>query len=90
MDNIEKIGVYALKEVVSLILYIALFCPEVSENDPRVPLSEAEQLVDVLRKRDIAVEFLLFDDEGHGVAKLKNKLVAYTAVCEFLDQVLGT
>jgi dipeptidyl aminopeptidase/acylaminoacyl peptidase len=58
-------------------------------NDPRVPLSEAEQLVDVLRKRDIAVEFLLFDDEGHGVAKLKNKLVAYTAVGKFLDRVLG-
>ncbi len=58
-------------------------------NDPRVPLSEAEQLVNTLRKQDVAVEFLLFDDEGHGVAKLKNKLVAYTAVGEFLAKVLG-
>jgi dipeptidyl aminopeptidase/acylaminoacyl peptidase len=58
-------------------------------NDPRVPLSEAEQLVDTLRKQDVAVEFLLFDDEGHGVAKLKNKLVVYTAVGEFLATVLG-
>jgi dipeptidyl aminopeptidase/acylaminoacyl peptidase len=58
-------------------------------NDPRVPLSEADQLVNTLRKQDVAVEFLLFDDEGHGVAKLKNKLVAYTAVGEFLAKVLG-
>jgi len=58
-------------------------------NDPRVPLSEAVQLVDNLRKRDVPVEFLVFDDEGHGIAKLKNKLVAYTAVAGFLDQVLS-
>jgi dipeptidyl aminopeptidase/acylaminoacyl peptidase len=57
-------------------------------NDPRVPLSEAEQLVDVLRKRDVTAEFLVFEDEGHGIAKLKNKLVAYTAVGNFLNRVL--
>jgi dipeptidyl aminopeptidase/acylaminoacyl peptidase len=57
-------------------------------NDPRVPLSEAEQLVDVLSKRDVTAEFLVFEDEGHGIAKLKNKLVAYTAVGNFLNRVL--
>jgi dipeptidyl aminopeptidase/acylaminoacyl peptidase len=58
-------------------------------NDPRVPLSEAEQLVSVLRARDVPVEFLVFDDEGHGVVKLHNRLVAYPAIVEFLEQYLG-
>jgi dipeptidyl aminopeptidase/acylaminoacyl peptidase len=57
-------------------------------NDPRVPLSEAEQLVGALSRRGVAVEFIVFDDEGHGIAKLKNKLVAYPAIVDFLDQVL--
>jgi dipeptidyl aminopeptidase/acylaminoacyl peptidase len=30
-----------------------------------------------------------FPDEGHGVIKLKNKLVAYPAIGEFLDRYLG-
>jgi dipeptidyl aminopeptidase/acylaminoacyl peptidase len=57
-------------------------------NDPRVPLSEAQQLVATLRARDVPVEFLVFDDEGHGIVKLKNKLVAYPAIVQFLDQHL--
>jgi dipeptidyl aminopeptidase/acylaminoacyl peptidase len=58
-------------------------------NDPRVPLSEAEQLVTALRRRNVPVEFLVFDDEGHGIAKLKNKRVAYPAVVNFLDRVVA-
>jgi dipeptidyl aminopeptidase/acylaminoacyl peptidase len=58
-------------------------------NDPRVPLSEAEQLVEALRKRGVPVEFLVFDDEGHGVVKLHNKLVAYPAIVAFLDRQLA-
>jgi dipeptidyl aminopeptidase/acylaminoacyl peptidase len=57
-------------------------------NDPRVPLSEAEQLVQALQARGNPVEFLVFDDEGHGLTKLKNKLVAYPAVVAFLDRYL--
>jgi dipeptidyl aminopeptidase/acylaminoacyl peptidase len=57
-------------------------------NDPRVPLSEAEQLVAALEARDAPVEFLVFDDEGHGVAKLKNKRIAYPAVVAFLNRHL--
>ena len=58
-------------------------------NDPRVPLSEAEQLVAALKARDVPVEFLVFDDEGHGVVKLKNKLVMYPAIVRFLDKYLS-
>jgi dipeptidyl aminopeptidase/acylaminoacyl peptidase len=59
------------------------------DNDPRVPLSEAEQIVGALRSRGHPVEFMHFPDEGHGVIKLKNKLVAYPAIGAFLDRFLG-
>ena len=58
-------------------------------NDPRVPLSEAEQLVAALRRRNVPVEFLVFDDEGHGIAKRKNKRIVYPAVANFLDSVVA-
>jgi dipeptidyl aminopeptidase/acylaminoacyl peptidase len=58
-------------------------------NDPRVPLSEAEQLVAALQTRGVPVEFLVFDDEGHGVVKLKNKLVMYPAIIAFLEKYLS-
>ena len=57
-------------------------------NDPRVPLGEAEQLVNSLRARDVPVEFLVFDDEGHGIVKLANKLVAFPRIVEFLTKHL--
>jgi dipeptidyl aminopeptidase/acylaminoacyl peptidase len=57
-------------------------------NDPRVPLSEAEQLVKALQSRGVPSHFLVFDDEGHGIVKLKNKLTAYPAVVEFLEKHL--
>ena len=53
-----------------------------------MPLSEAEQLVAALTAEASPVEFLVFDDEGHGIVKLKNKLVAYPAIAGFLDRVL--
>ena len=58
-------------------------------NDPRVPLSEAEQLVARLAALGRPAELLVFDDEGHGVKLLKNKRVAYPAIAHFLDRVLG-
>ncbi|MFN2223039.1 MAG: alpha/beta hydrolase family protein [Candidatus Promineifilaceae bacterium] len=57
-------------------------------NDPRVPLSEAEQLVDALQARELPVAFMVFDDEGHGIHKLKNKRVAYAAVVDSLSRHL--
>jgi dipeptidyl aminopeptidase/acylaminoacyl peptidase len=55
-------------------------------NDPRVPLSEAEQLVAALEARRHPVEFIVFDDEGHGIARLHNKRTAYPAIVAFLDK----
>ncbi|MBV9172958.1 MAG: prolyl oligopeptidase family serine peptidase, partial [Chloroflexi bacterium] len=58
-------------------------------NDPRVPISETEQMVGQLRSLGRTVEFLRLEDEGHQIAKLKNKLVAYPMAVEFLREHLG-
>jgi dipeptidyl aminopeptidase/acylaminoacyl peptidase len=58
------------------------------KNDPRVPYTEAEQIVEALKKRGASVEYKLFDDEGHGISKLKNRLVVYPLVADFLDKHL--
>jgi dipeptidyl aminopeptidase/acylaminoacyl peptidase len=58
------------------------------ENDPRVPVSETRQLAKALTERSVPVELMVFDDEGHGLAKLKNKLAAYPAMIAFLDRVV--
>jgi len=58
------------------------------KNDPRVPYTEAEQMVGALRKRGATVEYKLYDDEGHGVAKLKNRLELYPLVADFLDKYM--
>jgi dipeptidyl aminopeptidase/acylaminoacyl peptidase len=59
-------------------------------NDPRVPIGEAEQMVARLRGLGRTVEFLRLEDEGHQIAKLHNKLVAYPMVIDFLRrQLLG-
>jgi dipeptidyl aminopeptidase/acylaminoacyl peptidase len=35
------------------------------------------------------VEYLLYEDEGHGLAKLKNRLDAYPKIAAFLDEHLS-
>jgi len=57
-------------------------------NDPRVPLSEAEQIHQVLRGKGIATELLVYGNEGHGLARLDSRLDAYPRAFEFLDRVL--
>jgi dipeptidyl aminopeptidase/acylaminoacyl peptidase len=59
-------------------------------NDPRVPLSEAEQINEALAKRDIPCQLLVYSDEGHGLAKLDNKLDAYPKAFTFLREHLTT
>jgi dipeptidyl aminopeptidase/acylaminoacyl peptidase len=59
------------------------------KNDPRVPYTEAEQMVAAIRKKGGVVEYKLYEDEGHGVAKLKNRLELYPLVADFLDRNLN-
>lgn len=55
-------------------------------NDPRVPVSEAEQIVDALRQRNHPIEYLRYEDEGHGIVKLHNRIDAYGKMADFLDK----
>ncbi len=58
------------------------------KNDPRVPVGEAEQIVEKVGENGGRVEYLLYEDEGHGLAKLKNRLDAYPKIAAFLDEHL--
>jgi dipeptidyl aminopeptidase/acylaminoacyl peptidase len=58
-------------------------------NDPRVPVSEAEQLSASLLARKVRCELVIYDDEGHGLARLANRLDAYPRALDFLDEVLA-
>ncbi|ELY47571.1 S9 family peptidase [Natronorubrum sulfidifaciens] len=55
------------------------------ENDPRVPVGEAEQIAEKAAEQGVPVRKLIFDDEGHGFSKLENRLEAYSAIADFLD-----
>lgn len=58
-------------------------------NDPRVKRQESDQIVEALRKSGIPVEYLFFEDEGHGLADPVN-LKRFTAMAEtFLARELG-
>jgi dipeptidyl aminopeptidase/acylaminoacyl peptidase len=58
------------------------------ENDPRVPVSEARQIATALGKRGIAVDTLIFADEGHGSSKRSNVLIDYRRRVDFLKKHL--
>ena len=53
-------------------------------NDPRVPVTEADQIVESLQKRNHPVEYLRYEDEGHKIAKLHNRIDSFTKMAEFL------
>jgi dipeptidyl aminopeptidase/acylaminoacyl peptidase len=57
-------------------------------NDPRVPLSEAEQIKAALDHKGVPCELRVYPDEGHGLAKRANRVDAYPAALEFLQQHL--
>ena len=59
-------------------------------NDPRVPVEEAEQIVATLRGKGRTVEYLRYEDEGHGLAKAKNRADAWPKVVAFFERFLGS
>ena len=58
------------------------------ENDPRVPVQEARQIVEALSARKQVVLPVIFPDEGHGVQKLENRLELYRQMDAFLLRYL--
>jgi len=57
-------------------------------NDPRVLKVESDEIVEAARANGAPVEYLVFDDEGHGLRKKENQERGYSAILAFLDQRL--
>jgi dipeptidyl aminopeptidase/acylaminoacyl peptidase len=59
------------------------------KNDPRVVEQESSDLVDALRAQGKDVSYLVFEDEGHDVLKLPNRVRCYDAITSFFSEHLG-
>ena len=57
-------------------------------NDTNVPVIEAEQVVENLRKRNVPVEYVLFPDEGHGWRKTPNRIRSTVSIVKFFEKYL--
>ncbi len=57
-------------------------------KDPRVVKGESDQLVEKLRSLGRTVEYIVFDDEGHGFTKRKNELATMRASADWLEKYL--
>jgi dipeptidyl aminopeptidase/acylaminoacyl peptidase len=58
-------------------------------NDPRVPVGESQHIAGVLTEKGIRCELVIYDDEGHTIEKLSNRIDCFTRAAAFLDEVLG-
>jgi dipeptidyl aminopeptidase/acylaminoacyl peptidase len=58
-------------------------------NDPRVLKAESDEIVAAVKKNGVPVEYVVFDDEGHGFRKKANRIVASEAFLLFLDEHLA-
>ncbi len=57
-------------------------------NDPRVLKVESDEIVEAVKKNGIPVEYIVFEDEGHGFVKKENEIKGYSAILNFLDKHL--
>jgi dipeptidyl aminopeptidase/acylaminoacyl peptidase len=53
-------------------------------HDPRCPKSETQQVVDAIKKRGGTVDAKIYENEGHGFARVENQIDAYKRVADFL------
>ncbi len=54
-------------------------------NDPRVLQVESDEIVAAAEANGVPVQYIVFEDEGHGFIKKENQLEGYRAILEFLD-----
>jgi len=68
-----------------------LACPMLviqGKNDPRVVEQESADLVEAMRAQGKDVDYLMFEDEGHDVLKLPNKVRCYETIVDFFKKHL--
>lgn len=57
-------------------------------KDPRVLQVESDEIVAAVKENQVPVEYVLFEDEGHGFVKKDNEIEGYGKVLQFLDKYL--
>jgi dipeptidyl aminopeptidase/acylaminoacyl peptidase len=57
-------------------------------NDPRVIKPESDDIVNAVKANGVPVEYIVFEDEGHGFLKKENEIKGYKAILNFLDKYL--
>jgi dipeptidyl aminopeptidase/acylaminoacyl peptidase len=58
-------------------------------NDPRVKQSESDQIADAMKRQNVPVSYVLYADEGHGLARPENRLSFFAVAESFLGKCLG-
>lgn len=59
-------------------------------NDTNMPVVEAEQVVESLKKRGVPVKYVLFPDEGHGWRRTANRITSTVEIVNWFTEHLAT
>jgi dipeptidyl aminopeptidase/acylaminoacyl peptidase len=76
----ERSPIYSVDQIKAPLLLLA------GGNDPRCPHTEAEQVAAAIKKRNGVVELKIYENEGHGFAKIENQIDAITRIADFLKK----
>jgi dipeptidyl aminopeptidase/acylaminoacyl peptidase len=83
-ELLERLSPWSRLDAIRAPLFI-----EHGRNDPRVPVSESEAIHRELVRRGVRCDLVIYDDEGHTVEKLENRVDSFERATAFLDEVLG-
>jgi dipeptidyl aminopeptidase/acylaminoacyl peptidase len=83
-ELLERLSPWSRLEAIRAPLFI-----EHGRNDPRVPVSESEAIHRELVQRGVRCELVIYEDEGHPVEKLVNRVDVFERAVSFLDEVVG-
>jgi dipeptidyl aminopeptidase/acylaminoacyl peptidase len=82
-DLLERLSPWSRLDEIRAPLFI-----EHGRNDPRVPVSESEAIHRELTQRGVRCELVIYEDEGHTVERLTNRVDVFERAVSFLDEVL--
>lgn len=82
-ELLERLSPWSRLDAIRAPLFI-----EHGRNDPRVPVSESEAIHGELVRRGVRCELVIYEDEGHMVEKLANRVDVFERAVAFLDEVL--
>jgi dipeptidyl aminopeptidase/acylaminoacyl peptidase len=82
-EFLERIAPYNKAKNITKPLFVIA-----GKNDPRVPASESQQMVNIVRQNGTPVWWLMANDEGHGFAKKKNQDYQFYATVMFVKDYL--